>query len=174
LDIRLLPPDLRSIDEVTAELCACFVWSDERPVRGLAGLLDWRTGARLSSLCMSGFLTGTPGEAVLVPGRPHVPFEKLLLLGLGERAGYGEERFLAALTHMMRAIEGMRVRKSVVELPGRGADAIDADRAIVLALESLGPEPAHDAWWLVDRPAVHKGVEERIRSARRPSSISDR
>jgi hypothetical protein len=174
VDIRLLPPDLRSLDDVAAELCVCSIWSDVRPVRGLAGLLDWRTGARLSSLCETGFLTGARGEALLVPGRPHLTFEKLLVVGLGERAGFDEERFRLGLSHMTRALEGLRVRRAVVELPGRGTDAIEADRAIMLTLESLGAKPEHDAWWLVDEPAVHPRVEERVRASRRPSSIADR
>ena len=86
MDLRFLEPDLRRLDSANVELCACSIWSDERPVRGFAGLLDWRLGGRISALIKSGFLRGHLAEALLVPGKPHVPFEKVLVVGLGRRS----------------------------------------------------------------------------------------
>jgi hypothetical protein len=77
VDIRFLPPEVRRLDDANVELCACGIWSDERPVRGFAGLLDWRLGGRLSALLACGFATGAAGEALLVPGKPHLPYEKV-------------------------------------------------------------------------------------------------
>jgi hypothetical protein len=61
----------------------------------------------------------------------------------------------------------------VVELPGRGTAAIDAERAITLTLECLGHEPEHDAWWLVEPPEAQKRIEQRVRTNQRVASISD-
>jgi hypothetical protein len=173
VDIRFLPPDLRRLDETSVELAACTFWLDERPMRGLAGLLDWRLAGRLSALLASGFVRGDEGEALLVPGKPHLPFEKALLVGLGPRAAFDEGVFKRAVTRLARTLEGLRVRKAVVELPGRGVGAIDPERAIAAALECLGTAPEHDAWWLVEDAAAQKVVEQRVRSSQRVASISD-
>jgi hypothetical protein len=61
----------------------------------------------------------------------------------------------------------MRVRRAVVELPGRGGDQIDAERAITMALECVGDSPEHDAWWLVDTPAAQERIEKRAADERR-------
>lgn len=167
MEIRFLPPELRRLDEANVELCACTIWSDERPLRGLAGLLDWRLGGRLSALVKSGFVTGEAGEALLVPGKPHVPFEKVLVLGLGARSGFGDGAFRRAVLHAARALEGLRVRRAVVELPGRGGDVIDPEQAITLMLECVGASPEHDAWWLVEDAAAQKRVEQRAADERR-------
>jgi hypothetical protein len=167
MDIRFLPPELRRLDEANVELCACTFWSDERPMRGFAGLLDWRLGGRLSALLATGFVTGEAGEKLLVPGKPHVPFEKVLLLGLGRRSAFGDGAFREAVMHIARALEGMRVRRAVVELPGRGAGAIEPEQAITLTLECLGASPEHDAWWLVEDGAGQKRVEQRAADERR-------
>src|SRR5580692_2734692 len=119
MDIRFLAPELCRLDEASVELCACTIWSDVRPVRGLAGLLDWRLGGRLSALLASGFVTGEAGEALLLPGKPHVPFEKVLVVGMGVRAEFGDATFREALQRIVRALDGLRVRRAVVELPGR-------------------------------------------------------
>lgn len=155
------------MDEASVELCACSIWSDERPVRGFAGLLDWRLGGRLSVLLKAGFMRGDAGEALLVPGKPHVPFEKVLVVGVGPRASFDDGAFRGAIMHMARALEGLRVRRAVLELPGRAADAIDAERAITLTLEAVGASPEHDVWWLVDTPAALKRIEQRAADERR-------
>jgi hypothetical protein len=167
MDIRFLPPELRRIDEASVELCVCSVWNDERPVLGFAGLIDWRLGGRLSTLLKSGFVTGELGEVLLMPGKPHVPFEKVLVFGLGARGAFGESTFREVILRMTRALEGLRVRRAVVELPGRASGAIDPESAITLTLECMGPSPEHDAWWLVEPPAEQKRIEARAADERR-------
>jgi hypothetical protein len=136
-------------------------------VRGFAGLLDWRLGGRLSALLACGFATGAAGEALLVPGKPHLPYEKVLIVGLGARAGFGEDAFRRAVTRIASALEGMHVRRAVVELPGRGSEALDPEQAISLTLECLGTSPEHDAWWLVEDTSSQKRVEQRAADERR-------
>jgi hypothetical protein len=167
MDLRFLAPELRRIDDANVELCVGCIWSDVRPVRGLAGLLDWRLGGRLSALLKSGFLRGELGEALLVPGRPHVSFEKVLLLGLGARTAFGDDTFREVLMRIARALEGLRVRRAVVELPGRSSEAIGPERAITLTLECMGDSPEHDAWWLVESAAAQKRIEQRAADERR-------
>lgn len=167
MDIRFLAPELWRLDEANVELCACTIWSDQRPAGGFAGLLDWRLGGRLSALMASGFVSGEEGETLLVPGKPHVPFEKVLLLGLGQRSGFGDAAFRQAVLRIARALEGMRVRRAVVELPGRASGAIDPEQALTLTLECVGTSPEHDAWWLVEDAAAQKRVEQHAADMRR-------
>lgn len=166
MDLRFLPPEPRHLDEASAEVCACTVWSDERPVRGFAGLLDWRLGGRLSALLKSGFVHGDRGEVLLVPGKPHVPFEKVLVVGLGARSGFGQSAFREAIVLIARALEGMRVRRAVIELPGRATGAIEPELAVALTLDSVGGSTEHDAWWLVEDAGVQKVLEPRVRGRR--------
>ena len=82
MDLHFVPPDLQKLDEpMAAEVVACCIWKDETPMRGLAGLVDWRLAGRLSVLEKSGFLLGNAGEVLCVPGRPRMPFDKVLISG---------------------------------------------------------------------------------------------
>jgi hypothetical protein len=167
VEIRFVAPDLRQLDDAGAELCACAIWSDERPVGGFAGLIDWRLAGRLSAVLRSGFVTGQTGETLLLAGKPYLPFEKILIVGIGSKASFGEEGFRSAIMHVARALEGLRVRRAVVELPGRAGDCVDPKAAITWTLECLGDSPEHDAWWLVEPQAAQKIIEERAADERR-------
>lgn len=167
MDLGFLTPSAQGLDEANVELCACSIWSDQRPIGGLAGLLDWWLGGRLSALLKSGFVKGAKGEALLVPGKPHVPFEKVLVCGLGARANFDDSMFREATSHVARSLELLRVRRCVIELPGRGSDAIDPERAMTLTLEGVGASPEHDAWWVVEPLAAQKRMQTALDEERR-------
>jgi hypothetical protein len=160
MELRFVLPELRSLDETAAELCACSIWSDERPMRGLAGLLDWRLAGRLSAMQRAGFVQGKRGELLLVPGKPHLPFEKVLVVGLGARAAFGEDDFRDAVGLLARTLVGVRVRRAMVELPGRVGDAILPERALRLTLDSVGTSTELDAWWIVEGATGQRRIEQ--------------
>ncbi len=56
---------------------------DERPLTGLAGLLDWRMGGELSRCLQSGLCTGASGEQVLLSTRGRVAPRRLFVFGVG-------------------------------------------------------------------------------------------
>jgi hypothetical protein len=60
----------------------------------------------------------------------------------------------------------MRVRRAVIELPGRATDAIEPEQALAMTLECVGASSEHDAWWLVEDAAVQKILEPRVRGRR--------
>jgi hypothetical protein len=177
IDLRFSARDLRRLDEESAEVVACGIYRDERPLAGLAGLLDWRLSGRLSRLAKQGFLLGEVGELLVVPVRPRLPFDKLLVAGLGPRAAFGDVTFKKVLDRTMSALAGLHVKKAVVELPGRGDEAISAERATDILLDVLGDDE-RDALTLVEDAAAQQAIErhaqERHRSALRAQGASAR
>jgi hypothetical protein len=177
LDLRFVARDLRRLDELSAEVVACGVFRDTRPLTGLAGLLDWRLAGRLSRLAKEEFLLGEVGELLALPVRPRLPFDKLIVAGLGPRGAFGDSTFERVLERLMTALADLHVKKAVVELPGRGDDAITAERAAEILLERLGDEE-RDALTLVEDPGDQQRIERhaqgRRRSALRAQSTNPR
>lgn len=170
VDLRFVPRALRHIDEIGAEVIACGVYRDDRPFAGVAGLLDWRLAGRLSRLAKRGFLLGEVGELLAMPVRPRLPFDKLLVAGLGPRGAFGDATFRKVLERTLGALEGLNVKKAVLELPGRGDDAISAERSAEILLDLLGDDE-RDALTFVedaaDQQRIEKHAQERRRSALR-------
>src|SRR5687768_18415019 len=74
---------------------ALGVFTDERPLRGAAGLCDWRLCGRLSRLLKKNKASGAKGETVLMPPGKRLRFGRILLFGLGRSNDYDEARYRA-------------------------------------------------------------------------------
>jgi hypothetical protein len=167
LDLRFTTPELRKLDLVGTEVIVSTLASDERPPHGVTGLLDFRLAGRISKLIQSGFATGRVGEVVLVPGKPKLPFDKLLLFGIGRQLDFNDPVFRAVLDKMLRTLEGLRVRSAVVELPGRHFDAISPERAADILLESAGGQKEHDVWTLIEPLEAQRAITQHMIQERR-------
>jgi hypothetical protein len=171
VDLRFVTPELARLDEIDGEVLACTVWSDIRPSHGVAGLCDFRLGGRISDLERRGLVRGTLGETVLVPGRPRLSFDKIVIFGAGSRASFGEVAFRSVVQRMLGVMEGLLARVAVVELPGRHDDLVPAERAADILLDCAARKPEHDAWTLVEKQdgkqrIVQHMIEERRRVRR--------
>src|SRR5690606_40989850 len=124
----------RRLDLAGTEVLIACLHQGERPPQGVAGLVDWRLAGRVSALLQSGFATGRVGEVLLIPGKPKLPFDKVVLFGCGPADGFNELVFSDVVARMLETLEGLHVRNAVVQLPGRHQAVISAARAADLLL----------------------------------------
>lgn len=167
MELLFTTPELRKLDLAATEVLVAAVAADERPPHGLAGLVDWRLAGRVSALLRSGFLRGGVGEVVLVPGKPKLPFDKVVLFGMGERAAFDEQVYRAVVGRILHTLEGLRARTAVVELPGRHLEAIAPERAADILLESAGGSQDHDVWTLVETSDAQRVITQHMIQERR-------
>ena len=145
MDLSFFPLTLDAIDQAAAESLCLFVCSDERPLTGLAGLVDWRLTARLSRLLRGGQLTGDAGEAVLTSPGPRLGFKKMFLFGIGP-LGQTEEELQRRVADSLRKLADAGVRDAALQLPPRLSPE-NGVRALVDGLQGPGravvfsPEP---------------------------------
>ncbi len=65
------------------DAAACAVCTDERPLRGPAGLADWRLSGLLSRQLQLQRYEGRLGEDMMVATGDRLPFGRVFLVGLG-------------------------------------------------------------------------------------------
>jgi hypothetical protein len=118
MDLTFFPLTLDAIDQAAAESLCLFVGSDERPLTGLAGLVDWRLTAKLSKLVRGGQLTGEAGEAVLTSPGPRLSFRKMFLFGIGPSA-QSDEQLQAHVAEALRKLANAGVKDAALQLPPR-------------------------------------------------------
>jgi hypothetical protein len=91
--VKVILHDIRKLE--TGALIVGF-FEDVRPLKGLAGELDWLLCGSLSSLIIKNKLRGVLGELALLTSRGKVPAAKIFMLGLGSRERISPERLLEA------------------------------------------------------------------------------
>ena len=167
MDLRFTSPELHSLDQIGTEILVCSIAQDELPPHGVAGLVDWRLAGRLSRLLAKDFATGKLGEVLLVPGKPKLPFDKILVFGLGEKARFEEAVYCSVVDRMLETLLNLRARSAVVELPGRHFQAITPQRAADILLERVGASRQHEVWTLIEPPDAQRQVRSHMIQERR-------
>jgi hypothetical protein len=115
VELSFRPLTLEALDEAKAEALCLFVREEERPLSGLAGLVDWRLAGRLSGMIRTGLVTGASGEALLTPPGARLPFEKLFLFGIGSLRDPAE--LSARVVEALRRLSQAGVRDAALQLP---------------------------------------------------------
>jgi Cytosol aminopeptidase family, N-terminal domain len=147
MDLGIVPLDLQRWDgSARGDLLAVYIWTDVRPLRGAAGLLDWRLSGKLSSLIQSGRLTGADGEQLMLPIGDRLPWSVAMVMGLGARSGFSAGRFCAAVGRVLTTVRGLGIHDIALGAPGRDVDAISPRRAVELLLAEARTAPHRD--WL--------------------------
>lgn len=168
---RFVAPSLSSLDDLDTEVLVATVHADLRPARGVVGLCDFRMGGRISKLLRSGFVTGARGEVVMVPGKPFLSFDKILLFGAGPSSELDVGRFEELVVSFYERLGKLRARVAVVELPGRADNRISASDAANIVLRESQKDRECDGWTLVEsldaRAVIETLVQEQRRRIRR-------
>ena len=90
--VDLIAASLLALDEHPADVLVLTAFADERPLPGLAGLVDWRLNGRLSDWMLGGFATGQTHEKVLCPTQGRLPQPLVLIIGLGLKSQHRADR----------------------------------------------------------------------------------
>lgn len=163
--VSLLPLDLTRWDETQRDALVLPVFKNDRPLRGAAGLADWRLCGRLSRLLRAERASGEAGETLLLPPGRRLRFVRVLWFGLGEAKGYTDDRFRSDVAWIVDVIARAGVAEWSIQLPGRASGLIGARRAIELLLENDAVVSNHTITLLED-PAGQRDIAELLRSQR--------
>jgi hypothetical protein len=162
--LSVLPLDLARWDESARDCLVLPVFRDDRPLRGAAGLADWRLCGRLSRLLKSSRATAEAGETMMLPPGRRLRFKRVLWFGLGDAKGYTDERLRKDLAWIAGVVKKAAATDWAVQVPGRASGLIGARRAVEIILEdaTLADEPIT----LLEDPAGQKDIAELLRGQR--------
>ena len=162
LSVLLL--DLARWDETARDCLVLPVFKDDRPLRGAAGLADWRLCGKLSRLVRANRATAEAGETLMLPPGRRLRFRRLLWFGLGDAKSYSDDRFRKDLAWIAGVVTKAGVTDWALQMPGRASGLIGARRAIEILLEdaALAEQPLT----LLEDPAGQKDIAELLRAQR--------
>ena len=162
--LSVLPLDLSRWDEAKRDALILPVFKDDKPLRGAAGLADWRLCGKLSRLLRSNRATAESGEAMLLPPGRRLRFSRILWFGLGDAKGYTDQRFKKDLAWIVDVVSKANVSDWAMQAPGRASGLIGARRAVEIMLEE--PVFTDTAVTLLEDPSGQKDIAELLRAQR--------
>lgn len=113
--LRFAEQDLPALDALEVEALALVVAADERPLRGLAGLVDWRLCGKLSRVLKSDFFRGETGDSLLLPAGGRLPVRRIFVFGCG--SGTDPEAVRTELARAFSVLERAGVTSVAFGLP---------------------------------------------------------
>lgn len=119
MKFRMAAPKLESLDELRGECLVLACFAEDRPLRGLGGLVDWRLNGQLSKLLLRDFVDGHFLEATLLLVAQRLPFERVLLVGLGKRSEFNAARFEESCRFIFAKLTALQASQFAMVLPGR-------------------------------------------------------
>ena len=169
LPVAFLPIDLSRWDHGPGgDALVLPVWSDVRPLRGVAGLLDWRLCGRLSQMILEGRVSGAAREKLLLV-TSRIPWRRVLAVGVGVSTAFDEDAFRSTIDCSLQALRGIGASSVAMALPGRDIDLIRPDRAARHFMEALAKSEQCGGAWLerltvIDVPSASKALIDAFRS----------
>jgi hypothetical protein len=113
------------IERVEADVAVVAFFSDDRPLRGSAGRVDWRLCGRLSHLLRANRLSGSAGEAALIPSQGGLRAPIVVTAGLGTRSAFDGARCRAAARDAVERGLKLRAETLALALLEAGAESMD-------------------------------------------------
>jgi leucyl aminopeptidase len=156
-----------SLDELQTEVIVLPFFSDERPLQGAAGLIDWRLCGSLSRKLMAGYLQGTFGEKALLANPGKLKSERLLLIGLGESASFDESVARKACALIAEALREAKVSTAALALPGRSLGLVTALEAMQVWLAASPLDSELEELSIIERAQEHRALDSVIDGLRR-------
>lgn len=142
LEVALFP---ESVIRAPCDTLVVPVPSDERPLRGDAGWVDWRVCGAISRQLAGGFVAGTRGEAVLLPAPPPLQAARILIVGLGRGSQLEGRALQRAFCVIAEKLIDLRTELALLALPGAVDLRLDADLLVKGFLQALSSCPSSTA-----------------------------
>ena len=106
------------VTRIRTEILVLGFFQDVRPVRGLAGEVDWIHNGIFSHLMKLQKLKGQCGEAMLLASEAKLLTPKVLLVGLGQSPSYNDSVLLQVLLDIRSRLAALKVKRFAMETMG--------------------------------------------------------
>jgi hypothetical protein len=167
MEVRFVAPDWENLDALRSEAILTPFFSDERPLAGVLGLIDWRMCGFVSRMVFQGHVRGIRGEQVLVPLKPRFTVDKLVLFGLGPESDFDDAVLRDTTARMLDVVTRAQVRATAMVLPGRNTQRVPAADAMETFVQALGTRRTQDEVVLLEPPEAHKDMAPILQRERR-------
>jgi hypothetical protein len=167
MSVQFLGCELSKWEETGSDALVLTFFRDERPLRGAAGLADWRLCGRLSRLIKLGRIRGDAGESLLMPPGRRLPFQRIILFGLGSARPFDDDQFRGHVRRIRDVVRKAGIQEYAVQPPGRATGLVAARRALEMWIEESRSAPDEERVAIIDTPGAQKEMADILHARQR-------
>lgn len=168
MKVKLARPTLQDLDQNHSESMCVFIFQDVRPLKGLAGLVDWRIGAYISRLLQEGWYSGADGEKMLLPVKHKLPVTRLFCFGMGPRSTFTRERQGELVRMAFTVLRDAGVHGTIIAAPGRAEELAEDIASLETVCSILDPQWDFDEVIIVDSYRRIQEAQHKLDLYRKP------
>ncbi len=117
-------------ERVECEAIILTFFQEEKPLKGLSGLVDWRLHGFISRAMIDKFVTGRFAEKTLIASNALLLAPKILCVGLGKGPRYSFSRLEEISTLIFQTLHRLHIFTFAACLPGVETLGLDYSNAI--------------------------------------------
>ncbi|MEK6744467.1 MAG: M17 family peptidase N-terminal domain-containing protein [Nitrospirota bacterium] len=160
--LKVLMHDIKKLE---TEAVAVGFFEDIRPLKGVAGALDWILCGALTQLLMHNKIRGALGEAALLTTKGKIPAPKVFMVGLGPRSQMTPARLREASRVAATIIVGAGVTRAALDcFPLRNDQSEEYLTAVRQGLEKGAGHHALDIALLAPDAASFEAMSRSVRA----------
>jgi len=125
------------IDRQECQLVEAGLFEDERPLRGPAGLLDWRLNGVISREIIGGRITGRFKETVIIPSSRWIQSPKILLVGLGSARHISYPKLREVSAYLLQTLLKINILDFCCSIPHSKPYPLECSKAVEVWVEGL-------------------------------------
>jgi hypothetical protein len=129
-----------SSERVDIQECDVLVagfFSDEKPLKGSSGWIDWRLNGILSRFLIEKRLTGSWKETTLIPSHGRIVPRMILLIGLGNVKEYSYLRVRELSFYLLKTLQKLNTFNICFSLPYDAPYNVDCGKLIEVLIEGI-------------------------------------
>jgi hypothetical protein len=167
MTVQFLSCELPKWEDVEGDAIILTFFREERPLRGAAGLVDWRLCGRLSRLIKQGRFRGERGETLLMPPGRRLPFSRLILFGLGSEHPFDDDVYRGHVRRIRHVARRAGIHDFALQPPGRATGLVAARRALEMWIEESGVTGDQDRVSIIDTAGAQKEMADILHARQR-------
>jgi len=155
---------LKDIKQLATEALIVGFNEDVRPLKGVAGELDWLLCGSLSALVLSKKLRGSLGDVALVTSQGKVPVQKIFMVGLGPRNGMTPATLRSVARNAATTAVGAGVRSAAIEYFPSSEMPLDSGvNALYQGLDEGAGGRSFDVFLLASDAAAYEQISRSLK-----------
>lgn len=124
-------------DKLETDVVVLLFFSDERPLKGASGLIDWRLNGGISRLIETRRITGDKGETTLIAPQGRIRGEKIMLIGLGSSSQIKPLDIERTAIMILEKLIKIGARKVTIAAPPKRFSTMDSEKAIASLVKGM-------------------------------------